>query len=126
MNTQRILLGLAAAVVSELVAGQLLSLTNLSAGPVVQTVALTFLGAAVGAFVARRGFVLPALGLWLVEWLVVVYLLYRVAQPSGQASIRAIVQLNLLSIVLCALAVVGGVWLGQAVARRSQDAVPEG
>ena len=124
MNTRRIVLGIAVAVVFGLVTGALMSLANLSVGPVVQSVAVGFLGTAVGAFIARRSFVFPALGLWFVEWLVVAHFVYRVAEPTGQASVLAMAQLNLPSILLSALAVVLGALLGQALARRLQRVVP--
>jgi len=49
MNTKRILLGLAAAVLFGLAAGELISLANLPASPVLQSVAVSFFGAVVGA-----------------------------------------------------------------------------
>jgi putative Mn2+ efflux pump MntP len=124
MNTKRILLGLAAAAVFGLVAGELISLANVTVNPVLQSIVLGFLATAIGAFIARRGFVLPALGLWLVEWLLVVYLLYFIAAPTGQASFLAIAQINLLSIVLSALAVAIGALVGQALGKRAQYSAP--
>jgi hypothetical protein len=124
MNMKRILLGLAAAAVFGLVAGELISLANVTVNPVLQSIVLGFLATAIGAFIARRGFVLPALGLWLVEWLLVVYLLYFIAAPTGQASFLAIAQINVLSIVLSALAVAIGALVGQALAKRAQHSAP--
>ena len=120
MDTKRILSGLAAAAVFGLVAGELISLANFTFNPLLQSIVLGFLATAIGAFIARRGFVLPALGLWFVEWLLVVYLVYLIAAPTGQASFLAIAQRNLLGIVLSALAVAIGALLGQALARRAQ------
>ncbi len=124
MNTKRILLGLAAAAVVGLVAGELIALSSFAGDRVVQSVAVSFLGAAVGAFIARRDFVLPALGLWLFEWLVVVYVLYGIAVPTGQASVMAIAQYNLLNILLSALAVVLGALIGQGLGTRMQRRLP--
>ncbi len=124
MNTKRILLGLAAAAVFGLVAGELISLANFTVNPVLQSAVLGFLATAIGAFIARRGFVLPALGLWLVEWLLVVYLLYFIAAPTGQASFLAIAQVNLRSIVLSALAVAIGALVGQALAKSARRSAP--
>lgn len=124
MNTKRILLGLAASAVFGLVVGELISLANFTVHPVLQSVVPGFLATAIGAFVARRGFVLPALGLWFVEWLLVVYLVYFISAPTGQASLLAIAQTNLLSIVLSALAVAIGALLGQSLARRAQRSAP--
>jgi hypothetical protein len=59
-----------------------------------------------------------------VEWLLVVYLLYFIAAPTGQASFLAIAQINVLSIVLSALAVAIGALVGQALAKRAQHSAP--
>src|SRR6185312_4887981 len=85
MDTKRILLGLAAAAAFGLVAGELISLANFTSNPVLQSVALGFLATTIGALIARRGFVFPALGLWFVGWLLVGCLLYFIAAPTGQA-----------------------------------------
>lgn len=118
MDTKRILLGLAGTAVFTLAVGQLLSLTNFTFNPVLQSVVLGFLATTIGALIARRGFVFPALGLWLVGWLLVVGLLYFIAAPTGKASFLAIAQVNLLSIVLSALAVAVGALVGQSLAKR--------
>lgn len=120
MNTERILLGLAAAVACDLVAGELLSGASSAVHPVLQSVALSFLATAIGALIARRRFVLPALGLLFVECLLVVYILFAMAAPTGQARVLAIAGTNLLSLVLSALSVVMGALVGQALARRAQ------
>lgn len=122
MNTKRVFLGLAAAAAFGLVAAELISLASLSIGPVLQSVVLSLFGTAVGGFIARKGFVLPALGLWFVEWLAVFYVLYRVAAGTGQASVMTIAQLNLLNVVLSAVAVALGALLGQALAARTWKA----
>jgi hypothetical protein len=124
MDTKRILLGLAVAAVSGLVAGELISLANFTFNPLLKSVVLGFLATTIGAFIARRGFILPALGLWFVGWLLVVYLLYFIAAPTGQASFLVIAQINLLSIVLSALGVAIGALLGQSLARRAQRSAP--
>ena len=124
MDTKRILLGLAAAAAFGLVAGELISLANFTFNPLLQSVVLGFLATTIGAFMARRGFVLPALGLWFVCWLLVVYLLYFIAAPTDQASFLAIAQTNLLSIVLSALAVAIGALVGQALAKRMRRSAP--
>ena len=118
MDTKRIFLGLAAAAAFGLVAGELMSLANFTSNPVLQSVVLGFLATTIGALIARRGFVFPALGLWFVGWLLVVCLLYFIAAPTGQASFLAIAHVNLLSIVLSALAVTIGALVGQALAKR--------
>lgn len=124
MNATRILLGLAAAAAFGLAAGQLAPLTDMTGSATMQSVFLCFAGTAIGGFIARRGFVLPALGLWLVEWIVVAWFLLRIAAPTGQASLPAILQLNLPAIVLSAIAVVLGALNGQALARYMQPSAP--
>ena len=124
MDTKRILSGLAAAAVFGLVAGELISLTNFTFNPLLQSIVLGFLATTIGSFIARRGFVFPALGLWFVDWLLVVCLLYFIAAPTGQASFLAIAQINLLGIVLSALAVAIGALVGQALARRAWRGAP--
>ena len=124
MDTKRILSGLAAAAVFGLVAGELISLANFTFNPLLQSIVLGFLATTIGSFIARRGFVFPALGLWFVGWLLVVCLLYFIAAPAGQASFLAIAQINLLGIVLSAPAVVIGVFVGQALAKRAQRSAP--
>ncbi|MGN6656881.1 MAG: hypothetical protein ACTHJ9_16255 [Rhodanobacter sp.] len=124
MNMKRILLGLAATVAFGLVAGELISLAGFVVNPVLKSIALSFLATTIGAYIARRRFVLPALSLWLVVWLLVVYIVYSIAEPTGQASFLAITQINLLSIVLSAIAVAIGALVGQALARRAQHSEP--
>ncbi|WEN15451.1 hypothetical protein PY254_01885 [Rhodanobacter sp. AS-Z3] len=124
MNTQRILRGLAAAVACGLLIGGLASLAKVTVNPVLPSVVIGFVATAIGAFIARRGFVLPALGLWFAEWLLVVYVVYFIAAPTGQASLLAIIQRNLLSIALSALAVAIGALVGQSLSRRAQRSAP--
>ena len=123
MTPKKIWLGLAISVAFGLVAGEILSLGNVSLSPVIQSVALGFVATALGAFVARRGFLLPALGLWLLGWLGSIYMLYLIAAPTGQASVPAILQYNLLSILFSAVAVSAGALFGQFLARRAEHAV---
>lgn len=123
MNSKRTWIGLGITATFGLGAGELVALANLAVGPVTQSVVLGFLGTALGAFVARRGFVLPAIGLWLLDWSANIYFLYRIAEPVGQASVIGILQYNLFALSLSLLAVVAGALFGQALARRSQRIV---
>ncbi|HEU4670863.1 MAG TPA: hypothetical protein VFR91_09140 [Dyella sp.] len=125
MKMKRIALGLAASVTFGLIAGWLLSLAHITIDSLLQIVLVGFVAATIGAFIARRGFVLPALGLWLVQWLVVVYVLYWIAEPTGQASALAIVQRNMPGFFLSAAAVASGALLGQVFAGRAQRAALE-
>ncbi len=124
MRMNRIVLGLAAMAVFGLVAGELVSRANIAIDPALRSLVVGLVAAAIGAFIARRGFVLPALGLCLAEWLLVIYALYRIAEPVAQASVLAIAQLNLPIFLRSAAVVALGALLGQAFARRSQRAKP--
>jgi|SRR6185312_2968087 len=123
MNSKRTWIGLGITATFWLVAGELIALANLAVGPVTQSAALGFLGVALGAFVARRGFVLPVIGLCLLGWSANIYFLYRIAEPVGQASILGILQYNVFAISLSLLAVVAGALFGRALAQRSQRVV---
>lgn len=122
MDGKRTLLGLAAAATFALVSAELLSLAHVSVHPLIQTIVLGFVSTAIGAYIARRDFMVPARCLWLAEWMVSVHLIYVIAAPTGQASVRSIVRLNLWGMALSAVAVVPGALLGQALARRKRYA----
>ena len=76
-----------------------------------------FLGAVAGAWLARRPFVVPALVVWAFLWGVVTWLLYRIAAPTGNGSVVAILQYNWLAIVLSGVGAVAGALCGQVMAR---------
>ena len=118
MKSKRMWAGLAAAAIAGFSVSELVALADLSISPAMEAVATGFTGAAIGAFVARRGFVVPALGLWLLSWAVCVCILYWIAEPTGQGSIPGILEYNRLVIFLSALAVLAGVFSGRAVAQR--------
>ena len=75
MKSKRMWAGLAAAAIAGFSVSELVALADLSISPAMEAVATGFTGAAIGAFVARRGFVVPALGLWLLSWAVCVCIL---------------------------------------------------
>lgn len=121
MNSKRIWAGLAIAAFAGFLITEAFALTNLWISPVIQSVAAGFISTALGAFVARRGFVAPALGLWLLGWVICVSALYWIVEPTGQASILRILQYNRLSISLSALAVLAGTFLGHAMAQHFRN-----
>lgn len=132
MTIKRLLLGLVVMVLIQSGVDYLLSSVNLLSlmtgspgepGAVQLTVALqaaisAFIGAFAGGWVARRGFVLPAVLLWLAFWSVGVYLLYRIAAPAGQSSVLGIIQFNLVAMILSGAATALGAVLGQSTSGR--------
>jgi hypothetical protein len=117
MTSKRIWLGLFVTVVFTMLVGESVSLIDLAIHPLVQAVVLGFIGTALGAYVARRRFILPALGLWFVTSIAALYNTYRIAEPVGQASISGILQFNAPNIVLSIVAVAAGAVSGQYLAR---------
>lgn len=83
-----------------------------------QSVLVFFLAALAGGWLAGRRFVLPALGVWAAVWLVVGYLLYRIAAPASDAPLAALVASNWLALVLSGAAVVAGARAGQLLSRQ--------
>ena len=73
-----------------------------------------------GALVARTGFLPVALVLWVAVWKLVLFTLYRIAEPVGQASLLGLLQSNALAIVLGLSATIAGALLGQRAAARWQ------
>ena len=76
-----------------------------------------FLGAVAGAWLARRPFVIPALVVWAMLWIVVTWLLHGYGGRTGDASVAAILQYNWLAIVLSGIGAVTGALCGQVMAR---------
>ncbi len=74
--------------------------------------------ALVGGFIARSGFVPVALGAWLIIQAVIVYILYRIAEPSGQVSIINILSYNLVTLLVSLFSTWGGAAMGQYLSRR--------
>lgn len=73
-----------------------------------------------GALVARTGFLPVALVLWVAVWKLVLFTLYRISEPVGEASVLGLLQLNALAIVLSLAATIAGALLGQRMAARWQ------
>jgi len=118
MKPKRIWAGLAIAVIAGFAITEAIALANVAISPAKEAVATGFVTTVLGAFVARRGFVAPALGLWLLSWAVCVCILYWIVEPTGQASILRILQYNYQSISLSGLAMLVGTFVGRAIAQR--------
>ena len=74
------------------------------------------LAAFAGGTVARRGFLLPALGLWLLSLAVITYTLYRISSPATANAMSSIIHYNWASFLLSGIATGIGVLLGQSLA----------
>lgn len=113
MTGIRIFLGLFAYIAISVAADWLLASLGNSIHPTVRVVFVSFVGACVGGFIARRRFFVPALLVWASACSFVVYALYRFAGPFGQGSVTIYATLLMLS----ALGLVAGVAAGQMLAR---------
>ncbi|MGY1424149.1 hypothetical protein [Lysobacter sp. A289] len=83
-----------------------------------RSVLIAFTAAFAGGIVARKGFVVPALGMWLIIWAAIAYVLYQIAEPFGQAPFASILQHNWVAFLLSGAATAVGAFLGQALAVR--------
>ena len=77
-----------------------------------------------GGLFARSHFIPVAVGVWAVVWGVILFTLYRIAEPTGQASVPALLQFNAAALALSLGASILGSALGQLASRRgTQDPV---
>ena len=118
MTKTKILLGLGVMAIIQIGANELMS--ALAASQVLhataQSIVIAFTGALAGGWVARRGFLLPALMLLVVIWAAMTYILYSIAAPTGQASVLSILQYNWVAIVVSGVATGLGAVVGQKLA----------
>lgn len=79
-----------------------------------------FFGASalLGGYIARTGFVPFALGIWLLIWAAIVYILYRVIEPMGEASVVEIMSHLYGGVLVSLVAACGGTLIGQYLGRR--------
>ena len=113
MDMKRIAIGLVVMYLVWIVGSQVLSLLNVDLSQTFQPALMWLVSAGFGGFMARRNFLLPALSLFLLYWGYVIYVLYLIAAPTGQASVLGILHYNWISFIASALGVVIGVLLGQ-------------
>ena len=118
MSHKRIWLGLASLILAHIILSMITQaiLPESTASITAQSIVVQFLAAIVGGFVARERFILVAMGVWAALWAAVLYTLYLIAVPTGQASILSIIQHNVVTLLLSGAATVVGVHLGQALA----------
>ena len=113
MNFKRLALGLTAMALIWIVGNELIGLFKLQTSQTIQQILMILLSTGVGAFIARRHFLLPAFALWLLIQTYVIYVLYMIAEPTGQASLTGILSYNWISLASSAVAIVVGVALGE-------------
>ncbi len=70
------------------------------------------LAGAVGAFIARRGFALPAALVAMITWFIIIYILQSIAEPVQPASFTEIALQNLSVLLLMVMAAVIGANIG--------------
>ena len=121
MNKKKIALGVVVVVLFWAIGNELINVFELPISPTTQSVVVSLFGTGLGAFVAKRNFLLPALTVWLLCWSFALYILYQISVPTGHASVLELLQYNWISISLSALATLIGVFIGQSVARPSQE-----
>ena len=67
----------------------------------------------VGAIVARRSFVVPALSLAVFNWLVVGFILFSIAEAAGQTSFVEVLSGQLTGLLLLSVAAIIGATIGR-------------
>lgn len=82
------------------------------------TTLIGLVGAFLGGLIARRGLLLPALVVWLCLWSYLTWVLYRIADGTGNASLSSVLHFNGASIAASFVALVVGVLAGQWLAQR--------
>lgn len=116
MSRRKTALGILAMFIVQVVAALLPDLGASVAWGVAQSALVFFVAAVVGAWVAGHRFLLPAMAVWLLICIAIVYLLYRIAAPAGPVSIVDMLQYNWVALLLSGAATAIGALLGQAIA----------
>ncbi len=111
MSISKVLLSVGAMFAVNMAIGKLLAAMGVEG--LVQYMTAFFFAAFAGGLIARKHFMLVAIGYWAVVWCVVIYILYSIALPAGPVSLRDIVGFNVLPIAFTYGAVFVGAGLGQ-------------
>src|SRR5690606_4996167 len=121
MRNQRTILGVLAMLLVVL-AGQWLlpDLGRSMTWMVAQSLLVFFLGALAGAWVARGPFVCPALVAWGLVWVLVLWLLQRIAAPVGHWDLAAVLQFNWLALVVSFFATLAGALSAKSLGPRPE------
>ena len=119
-QNKKLWLGILVMIVAHVVLGQLFSITNDNwfYHANAQSVLLSFIAALAGGRIAQRQFVLPALITLAILWVAIAFLLYKIAEPAGQANLLSIMEHNWVAILLTGAATAFGAFLGERLAVR--------
>ena len=115
---KRIIFGLLAAIAIQTTLGYFFSLSLLST--TIQSALACFIGAAMGTYVARRNFILPAILLWSLTWFLMFYILHRIS--GNETNIFGLVQYNWIAMLVSLLAALLGCIAVNALNSRNQVA----
>ena len=118
MSNKKLLLGLGTMFLVQILLGKFFGAVVENQLPfmTLQSGITALLAAFTGGTVARKGFLLPALGLWLVGWAVIAYTLYQIASPVTEDSMSSIIHYNWACFVVSGVATGIGALLGQSLA----------
>ena len=123
MSKMKIALGMLVMFTVQLVAEALLPGSgHAAAWSLAQSALVFFIAALVGGWLAGRRFLLPAVATWLLIWVAIVYLLYRIAAPAGPVSIVGMLQYNWVDLILSGCSTVAGALCGQMLRQHSSSA----
>ena len=117
---KKIAIGMIIAILVWTIGNELIGLLDLPIPPIAQSFVVSLSGGGLGAYVAKRNFLVPALAAWVLCWGIAIYMLYLIAAPTGQASFSGIIGYNWSVIALSAFATLIGVLGGQVIAQRTQ------
>ena len=116
---KRVLFGLVAAIASQVIFGYLLSFLLISTA--VHSGLICFIGAAIGTYVARRNFIIPAILLWSFNWLLIIYILS--AMSDFEKDTVTLIQFNFIAMLVSLIAAIVGCISVNAFNSRNQAAI---
>ncbi len=115
---KRLVLGLLAAIVAQILFGYLFSLLPIST--LIQMASVSFLGAVIGSYIANRNFLIPATVLWFISWFFTLYILFRIS--NGQGSAYTLLEFNKVAMAVSLLAAILGCVAVNILNRKNQAA----
>ena len=117
MPSKRLLLGVAALVAAQILLNNLAStfLTESVELIVLRSVVVALFSAFIGGFIARKGIILPAIAIWIILWVAIIYTLYAIAAPVDPNPLPAIVEYNWAAFLGSGIATIVGAMLGQTL-----------
>jgi hypothetical protein len=117
---KKIAVGMVTVALFWLIGNELIGLLELPIPPGPQSFVISLTGSGIGAYIAKRNFIIPAFAVWFLCWCFAIYMLYLIAEPTGQASISSIIEYNILALAISAIASFIGALGGQVLAQRNQ------